>query len=114
MLSGTFLVAEESEGEGSGRDARGAHPVRVGHRGRVPAGEDVDDALRGVGEGGSRWPCRVSPIRCGVSDTLGVVEDRVVHRGLGLEHVEADPGRAARTPAPPGRRRGRAARRDRS
>ena len=65
MLCRTFLVAEESEGSGSGGDARGAHPVRVGHRGRLPAGEDVDDALRGVGEGQLRSRAGSAPSGAG-------------------------------------------------
>src|SRR5919112_4660804 len=52
MLSKPFSSLRTLRGEGgSGGNTPGAHPVGVGHRGRLPAGEDVDDALRGVGEG---------------------------------------------------------------
>ena len=65
-------------------------PVRVGHRGGLATVQDVDDAGGGGGERRRRG-LPAQPHQVGGEDDVRVVEQRVVLRRLGVEHVQPDP-----------------------
>ena len=78
------------------------HPFGVCHRRRPATGEHIDDAARCVDEGGSRGATRHShQMRCEYH--VGVVEQGVVLRRFGIEHIESHAGE------PPGLSAARAA-----
>ena len=93
-MSVAFLVAEGSAGSRSCGDARGVHPVRVGHGGRLPAGQHVEDALGGGGEG-RRRPAPAQPHQVRGETTSGWSNSGWCAGRLGVEHVQPDPAEPA-------------------
>ena len=70
-------------------------PVGVSNGGWTAPGEHIDDAARRVGEGG-RCSATGQPHQVRRENDVWMVEQRVVLRRLGIEHVEADSGKASR------------------
>src|SRR6476620_7871983 len=66
-------------------------PVRVGHGGGFATVQDVDDSGGGGGERRRRG-LRAQTHQVGGEDDVRVVEQRVVLRWLGVEHVQPDAG----------------------